>query len=80
MSCRAEIRSLKPEGRLKADEAGVKEPADWYLSVMAVLLFLAGGTMLFTKVSSTIAFAVIAIAGALSLIAFSGRPHGGGAP
>jgi hypothetical protein len=57
----------------------VKEPADWYLTIMAVFLFLAGGTLLFTEVSSTIAFAIIAIAAALSLIAFSGRPRGGGA-
>lgn len=58
----------------------LREPADWYLTVMAAFLFLAGGALIFTTVSSAVAFAVIAIAAVLGVLAFSdSRPRGGGA-
>ena len=56
----------------------ISEPAGSYLGVMAVVLFLAGAAMLFTEISSVIAFAVIAIAAALTVIAFNDTHRRGG--
>lgn len=54
------------------------ESTDLYLSLMAVILFLGGVVMLFTEISSVIAFSVIAIGAALTAIASTDRRGRGG--
>ena len=54
------------------------DSTDLYLGLMAAILFLAGAVMLFTSISSVIAFAVIGIGAALTIIAsLDGRRRGG---
>ena len=51
---------------------------DLYLRVMSAVLFLSGAMMLFTDISSVIAFAVIAIGAALLATALVHVNHRGG--
>ena len=56
----------------------VTEPADLYLRVMAVVLLVAGATMIFVGISSVIAFAVIVIGAVLVLTSLDDGNRRGG--
>jgi hypothetical protein len=60
----------KEEIHMRFHLTGARDP---FLSIMAVVLFLTGAVMLFTELSAGLAFAFIAIGGALTAISLKHR-------